>query len=546
MATWSFDLDFGGTHQDITSLVDIRSVKRTTTLFNEMNPTLNKLEFRLVFDATLFGRLIATKEAVATVLRNGSAHFTGALSPNYSTAIRDGSKFINLIIEDYGVSKLGQTITSLLAYSTYSVCDPASPSTSLVHALTTAAGVALAGSPPTISSSIPLLVVLPDDKATYATLLTQILFEYGYVYFFNPDGTLSLVKTVNTGAFSGAYFFSDAYGSGNIRGELEMSKKPDRYDDFRIKYRSVEYKMGIALFEDRSGASGSIAANISLAASGDAGKLDYYPKGSDAAEIFSDWKSPDGYTIMGADSCALDSTVDANITLSRSLTNYYKRASFAYHNGAGAAKLITKLRLIGNAWVVVSENTARVAAAGAKLLLEYEAKYIFATANAQALALIMRQYYSFSDITLSLKSRLDVPVGGYVVIQDAIYSGAAISARVIGKVEDESSTSISYSLEACDNYSTVAITTDGGSAPPSYDAWKAALIASLALTVGQSSGSSEQQTNLIRNFEWLDLGHNYGESGDTSLNLDCGHYEDSASTYYQPDSILDCGHFGGL
>ena len=464
MATWSFDLNFSGTHQDITTLVDIPSIKRTTSLFSELKPNTNKCEFRLNWDATLYGRLVTSKEAVVTILKNGSAYFTGMLSPNYNATVRDGRKFIELIAEDYNLSKLGATIQTVLAMAGYAVCTPASPSTSIVHVLATAAGVTLS-SPPTISTVVPYIVVLPDDKKTYGDILAGVLYEVGMVYLFLADGTLSIVNAVNTGAISTAYTFLAQTGGGDIRGELQLSKKAERYDDIRVKYNSVALKTNICLFEDRSGATGAADANITVKANGDAQGGDYYPANSGTVEVFSDWKSPDGYTILAATSCALDVALGAGIALSRSLTNYYRRASFAYHNGSAFDALITRLRLVGDAYVITAQNVARYASAGAKLLLEYQAQYIADTTSAQALALILRQYYANSDIVLEIKSKQDAPVGAYVLVQDTIYSGISINARIIIKVDTGSprtgENAFEYTLEAVADYATVSLILEG-------------------------------------------------------------------------------------
>lgn len=457
--SWSVLITIGGSTLDISDKIDLRTIKRSARLHNELKPTTSKCELTALFDPTLFARLCTSREASITIDKDGSRYFTGVLSPNYQAKIVQGRKTIALIAEDYNLAKLGQVIQSPLAYISHSVCNPASTSTSLVHKLAALAGVTLASGEPTIMAAVPLLSVVPDDKATYGSLIEKLLFEYGYSYRFLHDGTLKIFQAINPAAVSTSFTFSSAAGTGNIRGELSLKKKPERYDDIRVKFDSIELKSGIILFEDRSGATGSLDCSIPLTANA------YYPPNSGTIEVFSEWKSPDGFTIRGATSVAIDSTVEAGIELSRALTNYYKRASFAYHNPGATTKYLTRLRLVGDAYVVSAQNVARSAADAAKLLLEYEAAYIYDELNAAALARSLRQYYAYSDLTLSLRSHEDRNLGEYVLVSDPAYSGITQLARIVGKAETTERASISYELEAVADYSAAVVSLEGVAAP---------------------------------------------------------------------------------
>jgi hypothetical protein len=463
MATWSFTLAPGG---DITSLVDVTSIVRTRRLFTELRPNVNKLEFRVEFSSSLFSTLISNNTIEIAVTKDGSAYFTGVLSPNYKAQVRDGRKFISIIAEDYTLSRLGKTVAAPVAYAGFAVCTPAATSTSLVHAIATAAGVTLATSLPTISTTVPYVVALPDDRITWGTLLANILFEYGYVYQFDPDGKMSLAQAVNTGTISTTGTLTTAAGTANIRGELEIEKRPERYDDIRIKYDLVEQKTGIVLFQDTTGATDSAPCTIPLAATGDSAGKDYYPLTSKVGEVFSAWNSPDGYSIWVATSATLDVTIESGIVADRALTNYYRKCSFSYKNTSGSVKNITKLRITGNAYVLTSKNVARSSIASAKSLFEYEAKYIFDDTTAQTLAKGIAQYYLYSDITYTVRSKDAFTLGQYVLVADAVYSGLSNKCRVIGAVENEAASGvIEYHLEAVADFVAITVGTEGESVP---------------------------------------------------------------------------------
>jgi hypothetical protein len=462
--SWSFVLNPGG---DITARVDVMSITRERRLFTELRPNVNRLAFRCTFDQTLFATLIANDTVGITVTKNGSAYFAGYLSPNYRAVIRDGIKYMEIIAEDPTLQLLGTTIADPVAWAGYAICNPSSTSTSLVHVIAAAAGVTLASGLPTISQTVPYEVVLPDDKKTWGQLLEAILFECSHVHLFNESGQLQIVPAVNSGPITTTATLTTAAGSANIRGELEISKSPVKYDDIRINYNLVESKTGIVLYQDTSGRDETNEANIVLEATGNAEGKDYYPLTSKLGEVFATWNSPDGFDVWVATSAALDATFETGITLSLALTNYYRKASFAYRNTAAAQKKITKLRITGNAYVVVSKNTARSSTTGGKLLLEHQAEHIFDDTSAQTLARLLAQYYAYSDLKIKARSATVLTLGQYVQVTDAIHAGLSVSCRVIGMVESEASPGgvITYDLEEVKNYIARSIDVGGNSRP---------------------------------------------------------------------------------
>jgi hypothetical protein len=452
MSTWSFTLDHGG---DITALVDVASINRTVRLHTDLKPNVNKLSFRVRYDSSLFGNLLSYDPIEIQVDKDAAAYFTGFLSPNYKAQIRDGQRYIDLIAEDPTLQTLGKIISEPWSAAGFAICTPSAQSTSLVHALCTAAGCGLAAGAPTISSVVPYVVVLPEDKKTYGGLLAEILYEYGYGYGFDPDGALALYELVNPGTITTSGTLTTAAGTANIRGEVLIEKTPERYDDIRVSYDLVELKTGIVVFQD--------ADEITMAAAGDAGGADYYPLTSKIGEVYSAWKSPDGYTIWVVTSGTLSASLESGISLVSALTNYYKKASFAYRNTAAGTRKITGLKITGNAYVVSSKNVVRSNTTGGKLLMEHKAQYIFADAAAQALAEKLGQYYRYADIKYTVRSADVFALGAYVTVSDAIYAGISTKCRIVGITQKEAPTVIyEYALEGVADFVAISTITEGG------------------------------------------------------------------------------------
>jgi hypothetical protein len=482
MATWVFTLTIDSTPYDLTPFVEIPSISRDRRLFTELRPNLNKCSFRCLYDATIFAALIAGTVADIAITKDGSAYFTGTLSPNYKAQIRDGRKMIELIAEDYTLSRMGETIRTPIAWAGYALCTPAAPTTSIVHAIAALAGVTVSASVPVLSTTIPYLVVTVDEKKTLAKLLEDILFDYSYVYRFTEAGELMLTIAVNTGTVTTTGTLTTAAGSANILGEPVIEKAPEKYDDIRVKYNLVEAKTGITLFEDKSGATATNPCEITLEATGDASGRDYYPMSNKIGEVFSAWSNPDGYKIWIATSAALDDEFETGITRDRALVNHYKKCCFGYVNGAGAAKKITKLKITGNAYIIAAQNTARASLSSAKLLFEYEAAHIFTDAAGQAQAKALAQYYAHSDLKITTKSKTAYTLGQYVLFADAIYAGISVKTRVIGIRDTTASRDVyEYALEAVADFSAISLVTEGAS-PKDPSALAAAAAASAETT----------------------------------------------------------------
>lgn len=466
MSTWSVIVTIGGTPTDITSLVVVPSIVRSTRLHTEMRANVNRCDFRAQFSSTLWASLVTASDVYVAITKDAAAYFTGVLSPNYQADIVDGRKYLDLIAEDYTLAKLGTTIPDVTTYAGFAVSTPSATATSLLHTIATAAGVTLTAGAPTITTVVPYVCVLPDDKTTWGQLLGDILFEVGYVYYFAEAGTLTLVPMVNSGNVTTTNTF--AVGT-NVLDRITAKKSPDKYDDIRVKFATVESQAGLVLFEDTSGGEPPQDCKITLDATGDGAGKDYYPPNSGTVEVFSEWSNPDGKEIWIATSAALasDNIIPADTTLSRAFTNYYRRCSFAYHNAAAATREINRLRVTGTAYVVTARNVARSSLTGGKVLLEMEAKYVFTEALASVIANLVNQYYAYSDFTYSLKSKSDFALGEYVQLTDATYSGISQKCRVIGKKDTGENDVTAYDLEAVADYASITITTEGTGKPVS-------------------------------------------------------------------------------
>jgi hypothetical protein len=147
------------------------------------------------------------------------------------------------------------------------------------------------------------------------------------------------------------------------------------------------------------------------------------------------------------------------------LANYYRRASFAYQNPTGSALTITKLKIVGNAYVVTAENVARSSVSSGIALMDYKAKYIYDVASAQSLARSLCQYYRASNYTYTARAKISIPLGTYARVTDTVFSGVDQNCRVVGRTDTAYTDVVEYQLEAVGDFATTDLILEATALP---------------------------------------------------------------------------------
>jgi hypothetical protein len=453
--SWLFRVDFqdGSGWRDITSLVNEQSMRKKVTLWNDLKPVADTLTFLMRYDSTIVNLLLTNEKDILFNCQESSVdYFTGFVRPNFdiSTRTRVDQTKIECIDRNW---LLTRKIDTSFQYSSYKVHTAASVSTSIVHQLLLLAGL-VAGdiTPDDIDKTIDYFVNIRGEQ-TYAQALTRLLYEFGYVYYFDESGKFCTYDFLPTST-STAKEFGATSSNKNIIGRLIIKKRLENYEGVDVWYWTHETLGSIIVFSETTNGDTAQKCNISVAAG------EYYPSGSGTHDVFAEY-AVDGREIITVTSPALDDEFQTGI-VNNVFTNLFKKAQIEYENTAGSAKSITKLDITGNAIVkgeLVIDKVRNIA--NTEKILEIKTKYLTSSTDSNKLASGLARYYRYSDFKYRLKSRTDYDIGDFVDIDDDYNLSIDNRCVIISKEFDEWSGEYTYELEGISEYTIESIATEG-------------------------------------------------------------------------------------
>jgi hypothetical protein len=457
---WSFSVNFndGGGAHDITAMVELSTIRRNMALHSALKPTANTLIFQLRKGTTILNSLLTNdNDTDITVTKDAAAYFTGKVRANFEVQV--GNILERVKVECIDRSEdLQRKIKDTFVWASYKVCDPSTPASSIVHQLLYLAGFS-AGDlsvTTTINKTIDYMVNVPvKEDQTYWDLLTNILFEFGYIWYFGADGKFRLYDFLPATTTP-----THTLDNSNIFDRLVIKKKLAAYEGVEVKYYSHRTEPGALVFNDTTGGSGVNPCNISLAPGA------YYPTGADTASIFSEYQF-EGGEIVTVLSAALSVTKESGIDVVDAFVSYYRRGKFAYKNNAGTAKSITKLQITGD--VVYKGDMGKskcLLVTDSEKLLTIDADWLTTKTDADKLAIGLARYFKYSDFLYQAHSKTVLDLGEFVTLTENTIG--LTTTCVVVAIEDMNVVTGEriYQLEGIEEYSAESVTAEGNHLQP--------------------------------------------------------------------------------
>jgi len=271
-------LDFqdGGGFRDVSSLVKYDTLSITLRAFSEnFHYAQNEATFDVIYNATIYALLrAATKDIIVKIINvydvttflalESSGRLltedgfyllteTGGFYPFfYGRIIPNKSRVYDGILANTIISLQAEDDTKLLdvpigdiMYSNYTIMNPLSPSTSIVHQLAYLAGLT--------SAQISSLITIPTSFAKFAPnspddsilqVLDTLLFEYGYTLNFDANGVLSPIGWINTATSS--YNFTES----NMVRQVQISETARTFYGAEVTYYEIGTLLQTLLYRD--------------------------------------------------------------------------------------------------------------------------------------------------------------------------------------------------------------------------------------------------------------------------------------------------------
>lgn len=427
---FTFTLRINSTDYDISSYVITPSIQKKSSLFRDLKPNANMLSFELQRTNPYYDELLtATGDIKLTVLKDGSPFFAGYVSNTIKIEIvkHKGLDAIKLEAEDTGFRLLKKPLVSTNSVNTtlidYKVCDKASTATSIVHILAGLAGITVSSNVPTISNTT-VFKALDKDNKSYWDYLSELLFEYGYVFFTNASGQLELYGIAKSSITPSSYLSTTT----NLYESLRAEKVYAKYDKAEVEWDEWQTRTNVEIFADTTDGDATNSCNIAVPANG------YYPPtASGSSTNIIDYKLS-GYdeSIIAVITTTTDFVYDTGITVS--YTNLGEKGKLLFTNTTGLVKNIRRIKIKASEVITQKSLNFTTSLTGTKVIKQ-KAKYIHSNTEAQALANTIAQYYQYANFGYSFKSTENIGLGSVVSIADPQFTGISQTIVLLESVE---------------------------------------------------------------------------------------------------------------
>lgn len=442
------------------------SVSFKCQLLNGLKSSSNQVELQILQGCPSIEDIIATDGDIKAVLKDGdSIVFTGYISTSLSWSVTaSGEKALCICLEDVGTRLLGKSF--IQAGSTLLNCT----AHEAIQAVCRSAGISVSSLCTQIASTVTRTV---DSNITCREILDQMLYELGYVYFFDSLGELRVHKIDCTS--TEGLFTLDKNNLAVSNGKaITLSKKIRQYRSARVGFRTLGTASHYLVYRNTSGNNDSHPyCSMEL------------PAGAwlDGTEVYSDSEHHDneadsfrepaliqacnaeGETaLVGSGSIIAVSYVEAVMTAtSASVTASVTPAGGAYleieaHNPCSLPCSITRLDAYAD--IVYEKDTCIVRTASiaqepeqSDSLMKEELVFVHDKALAQAHANLVGQYHRFCNAQYSFSSRIDLALGTSIRLHDNLFSGLDTSVMLIAKSWKDSGEVFSYTAVAISAFS---------------------------------------------------------------------------------------------
>ena len=466
-------------------------------LLNGLNPSSNKVSFKLHKDAAIIPKILSYQVDAKAVLKDGNTVlFTGYLSDNYTWKVNDsGESQLEIIIEDVGTKLLGKAFLTSNSPSLYNLKGSIySGQNSILSQICVRAGITIAASQPTITTEICANI---DKNLTCKDLLGTMLLEAGYTYYFNNEGKLCLYK-IDCSSVTGIPVIdkNSLYAVG--KNAITLTKRINQYKQINVSYDEYETRSNVLIYKDISGQDDSHPdCNITLKPN------QYYPinlldvatvaamqaltasdtevgafvrvtatnktytvvtKGTAGADVqgttfdfvltpVSDISFVDATDIDEGKEIIYIENVVGTVVTTGSVTHTIakhgaKDLSVVLHNTGNSNATITKLQ--AKATITdIKANCILIAGEGSGTASENvystATKYIHTKAYVQRYANMIADYYKYCNYSYQFYATTDYPVGTIVNVVDNLFSGLTVNILITARKYTDKSNIITYS-----------------------------------------------------------------------------------------------------
>lgn len=443
--------DLPGGHDDTHALdyTDIvnRSIVVSDNRLNGLKSSSSQVTMQLSKDCSAIEDIIATDGDIKAVFKDGTTVlFTGYLSTNFSWTVTDhGEQALNITLEDVGTRLFGKAFISTGRHLFNSLLSTA------VSAICAAAGVTV--DPNITWTQNPTVTKVVEAGESCKDILQQMLYEAGYVYYFDEQGRLhNMLIDCTTTAGAALIDRTKLYVKNGKA--VSVSKKIRSYKSARVQYTSLDTASGYLVYRNTTGADDSHPyCNQVLEAGHYFDGLEDYTAAEWGEATADTFRENAQIEAVNADSeqeivgsrkiisvsnpSYLFSPIASNLTLSVTAPGGPYLEMLA-HNAGSSNKTITRMDIYANIIFEKDNNIIRTApgaltSADSNSVLEEELVFIHDKASAQRHANLVAEYHKYCNSQYTFYTKQNLSPGSIVELVDDEFSGLDVFVMVVGK-----------------------------------------------------------------------------------------------------------------
>ncbi len=420
-------------------------VRTENACAEDFSHAVDSCSLTLVYDSLLLSKLATARgDSVALIQIDGVPYFSGRIPP--TTKFETGGTTVDgdVDIEDIEIEVLDYSSlldrqvkdSDAIAWEHYHICDPAAPSTSIVHQLLALCGVT--GSQVAITQTISIELrafTKGSGDGTIGDILNTLLYEYGYTYRFDRTGRIVLVQWIYE-TLSPTMDIDELI----IMADLMAEKIAREYDGCKLYWFGfIEKSQAMVYLEDLPIGDDNRYSGYPI----QPGYL--YPVEANVEETWWEYqdrgvsnKVVDGRVVKDKNfsqivltkNHTLDDSFEAGVAPETTIYGN-KRARLTWRNGEATSKKIYWAAIYADVVYLGSANEIeKMTAASPKKVDEYTAEYIHDETSAGRLASARADIFYKGAWRFSFQSETEIPVGTIGTLTDP-YSGLAGTVMVI-------------------------------------------------------------------------------------------------------------------
>ncbi|MCQ2052953.1 MAG: hypothetical protein MJZ03_03360 [archaeon] len=414
-----------------TSSFILNGAKITECFYNNLKSADNSAQVTIPFNETLCDKLKAEiSKNIKVQIKNGDANiFTGYVRKTLSFAktqrnqpfaleIVSPSLILDTVYKGnsihYSNTSLGSIVSSLLSLSPFSGQYD-------IHLI----------------DAKDVLFFKLEDGENIKEVLSTLLYEYGFCFDFDADGNFYITQLFTSIPST----ITQKFNGDNCLNTIAQNVKENKYDSVTIKYKPVEEKRDVVIFEDTTGGNATDKANIPIPASS-------YYLGAEKNILNYDSK----YQAIGwITSASIDISFDNNSDITYTFKNLGNAGELSVYNGGTSGRTIKGLTVIGSGFFELSDNSVSVGQQGTESVIQ--TKYILNEQDALYLARKISNYYQYSNFNTQVQSKTKYDLGTYVELSDR--GIGTVIYRIVKRVWDIALNQYIYSLESVTDYTPI-------------------------------------------------------------------------------------------